>query len=110
MEGLEPNRKTADDATVEGLRRLADMLSAGVPLVLRLNGRRVRLPDDASPRLALRRDRRNGCVEVDVRWSHPQTSIENGERSGRGAGSPRHSQMQPGPHIRLKALIAEPRQ
>ena len=99
MEGKDIERSAADGATVENLRRLANILSTGTPVELRLNGRRVHLPEDGNFRVALDRDPRTGSVEVDVRWA-------NGEPPPR---MPRAADGAPGPHIRLKALIAEPR-
>ena len=97
MEGKEFERSSADGETVENLRRLANMLSMGVALELRVNGRRVRLPADSDFRVELDRDPGTGRVEVDIRWAGDQ------RRS-----APKQEKGTPGPHIRLKALVAEP--
>ena len=97
MEGKEFERSSADGETVENLRRLANMLSMGVALELRVNGRRVRLPADSDLRVELDRDPGTGRVEVDIRWAGDQ------RRS-----APKQEKGTPGPHIRLKALVAEP--
>lgn len=47
MEGHEPTTSQTDADTAENLKRLADFLNCGTPLSVRLNGRRVTLPDNA---------------------------------------------------------------
>lgn len=107
MEGIEPKRAGADVANAENLKRLARMLDAGVPLSLRLNGRRVTLPDEASLSIDLERDARSGCVEVDIRWSLPVDPAVD-SRVDRGHSNNVDQKRSRTPHIRLKALITAP--
>ena len=114
MEGREPARPETDAATAENLNHLARLLSNGAPVNLKLNGRRVALPDDASLTIDLERDPETGCAEVDIRWS--AGSLASRRSGGRGidaehgetARTERTDTKVPGPHIRLKAIIAAP--
>ena len=56
MEGREPARPETDATTAENLNRLARLLSNGSPVSLKLNGRRVSLPDNESLTIYLERD------------------------------------------------------
>jgi len=131
MEGIEPKRPAADNATAENLKHLARLLDRGVPMSLKINGRRVKLPTDAGFAIDLERDPRSGCVKVDIRWSLPadeksfptleagvasdakvagddavvngrRASEQHGKRDSAGSSAGRSS------HIRLKALITAP--
>ena len=111
MEGHEPKRPVADTTTAENLKHLASLIDRGVPLSLKINGRRVALPADARFAIDLEREPRSGCVEVDIRWSLPaadgavkgrKASAHDGSRNTAGQGAGRN------PHIRLKALITAP--
>ena len=107
MEGMEPKRGAADVTTAENLKRLARMLDVGVPLSLRLNGRRVTLPDESSLSIDLERDARSGCVEVDIRWSLPSDRAVDG-RPAEDRSNSVDQKCSRTPHIRLKALITAP--
>jgi hypothetical protein len=130
MEGFEPKRPAADPAAAENLKHLARLLDQGVPLNLKINGRRVAMPTDANFAIDLDRDPRSGCVEVDIRWSAqfdnemgsgPQpgnacapdcTSAkhESNEEPIKDRGTWWHTmERHKGPHIRLKALITPPK-
>jgi hypothetical protein len=139
MEGFEPKRSAADPAAAENLKHLARLLDQGVPLNLKINGRRVAMPTDANFAINLDRDPRSGCVEVDIRWTaqfenekssaDAGTSPENAGALPGNAGAPacmsakhenndghlkdrkitRRAVSSGGPHIRLKALITAPK-
>ena len=137
MEGFEPKRSAADPAAAENLKHLARLLDQGVPLNLKINGRRVAMPTDANFAINLDRDPRSGCVEVDIRWSaqfdnKAGSGIQDGNAGAipGNAGAPacmsakHESNEEPiknrralwqtkerhkGPHIRLKALITAPK-
>ena len=111
MEGFDPKPTSADDAAADNLKRLARMLDSGIPLNLKLNGRRVTLPADANLSIDLERDPRSGCVEVDIRWSlsadengagHSKRSMQHGPADAETSNARRKS------HIRLKALVTSP--
>ena len=125
MEGHDLERPRTDAATAENLNHLARLLSNGSPVNLKLNGRRVTLPADASLSIDLERDPETGCAEVDIRWSTgslssrrrsadaPGGNASVRERGDRAAELKTRSNQRevraPGPHIRLKAIIAAPR-
>lgn len=133
MEGFEPKRSAADPAAAENLKHLARLLDQGVPLNLKINGRRVAMPTDTNFAINLDRDPRSGCVEVDIRWTaqfeNEKRSVDAGASPG-NAGAPacmsaKHEnneepikdrrtewhtkERHKGPHIRLKALITAPK-
>ena len=131
MEGHEPTRNAADAKTAENLKHLASLIDRGVPLNLKVNGRRVALPADANFAIDLERDPRSGCVKVDLRWSLPAGETRpdparseaandvnsaaaeraNGRTAPARRGNPDTAgeNARRGPHIRLKALITAPR-
>lgn len=117
MEGHETKRPRTNAATAENLKRLARMLDSGSRLNLRINGRRVTLPADASLSLDLDRDPSTGCVEVDIRWSTSSLASERRGSVGEGqaVGLKRRERIDTercdvvlGPRIRLKALVTAP--
>jgi hypothetical protein len=114
MEGREPARPETDAATAENLNHLARLLSNGAPVNLKLNGRRVALPDDASLTIDLERDPETGCAEVDIRWSAGSLgSRRSGGRSldaehGETTRTERTDTKVQGPHIRLNTIVAVP--
>ncbi len=93
MEGFEPKRTAADPAAAENLKHLARLLDQGVPLNLKINGRRVAMPTDANFAINLDRDPRSGCVEVDIRWT---AQFENEKRSADAGTSLENSGALPG--------------
>ena len=114
MEGREPGRSGTDAATTENLNRLARLLSNGVPVNLKLNGRRISLPEDASLTIDLERDPETGCAEVDIRWSAGSlisrrlADRDGDSEHGENVRPERTRSTTPGPHIRLRAIIAAP--
>ena len=120
MEGHDLDRPRTDAATAENLNRLARLLSNGTPVDLKLNGRRVTLPADASLSIDLERDPETGRAEVDIRWSTGSLSARSRRSTAPGgnatvrergdrARTQRSDANPPGPHIRLKAIVAAPR-
>ena len=74
MEGVDIERTPFRVATARQLRRIADALTAGKAFQVRINGRRVILPDDLQLEVNFDTGVRRGEIDIELSWDRKRRS------------------------------------